>query len=290
MNTPEQARGEHYFRSADCPIAVRRLRPSASLQHHYDLTLVPHSHDFSELVLVVGGRGEQSVNGEILPVLPGDVFFLHGGAEHFFTAWNELDLCNVLFDPARLPLPETLLRKISGYRLLFKGTAERRLRLGAPELLRAEEKVRRLSRELERPDPSGEAGAFAALLELILFLSTFSSVSAEDRSTALARLGALPGKLERSCQEAWTLAEMARLAGISANHFLRVFRAATGTTPFAHLNLLRLKRAAVLLEAGKLRVGEVAERCGYSDSNYFSRQFRRHYGVSPRAYRDAATR
>lgn len=66
---------------------------------------------------------------------------------------------------------------------------------------------------------------------------------------------------------------------------LRLFRTATGTTPIEYLLEVRLRRAAELLRRTGLPVGEVAARCGFHDSNYFSKRFRALYGVSPRTFR-----
>jgi AraC-like DNA-binding protein len=51
------------------------------------------------------------------------------------------------------------------------------------------------------------------------------------------------------------------------------------------LELIRLGRAATLLERSNLTVTEVAVSVGFRDPLHFSRRFRRAYGVSPRAYR-----
>jgi len=48
---------------------------------------------------------------------------------------------------------------------------------------------------------------------------------------------------------------------------------------------LRIGKAAQILRREPLRITEVSEAVGFSDSNYFSRQFRHVMGVSPREYR-----
>lgn len=48
---------------------------------------------------------------------------------------------------------------------------------------------------------------------------------------------------------------------------------------------LRLEKAELLLRTGTLSVAETAAACGFSDSNYFSRQFRRKFGRTPRESR-----
>ncbi|MBD9009716.1 MAG: AraC family transcriptional regulator [Clostridiales bacterium] len=43
----------------------------------------------------------------------------------------------------------------------------------------------------------------------------------------------------------------------------------------------RLEYACSMLKSGELSVAEVSEKAGFSDYNYFSRLFKKHYGVSP---------
>ncbi|MBQ4165586.1 MAG: helix-turn-helix transcriptional regulator, partial [Oscillospiraceae bacterium] len=48
---------------------------------------------------------------------------------------------------------------------------------------------------------------------------------------------------------------------------------------------IRIRRACSLLRENTLSITEVALRCGFSDSNYFSRAFRKCCGMTPSQYR-----
>ena len=71
---------------------------------------------------------------------------------------------------------------------------------------------------------------------------------------------------------------------MSQRSFMRAFQAAMGSSPVAHLIRLRLNRAATLLRHNDESITDIAFRVGFSDSNYFTRQFRNVMGVSPREY------
>ena len=66
---------------------------------------------------------------------------------------------------------------------------------------------------------------------------------------------------------------------------LPVFRKVTGYSPIDYLLHVRLAKAAELLLKSELSIFEIASECGFTDSNYFSRQFRKYYNSSPRDYR-----
>ena len=81
------------------------------------------------------------------------------------------------------------------------------------------------------------------------------------------------------------LADLAALVNVSAFHFLRLFRVATGTTPHSYLVGLRIRRGAQLLRQTTLPVGQIAVRCGYRSAGRFSEAFRRQFDASPSSYR-----
>jgi len=87
------------------------------------------------------------------------------------------------------------------------------------------------------------------------------------------------------CPAPLALADLAARAGLSPFHFLRIFRAATGTTPHQYLVGARLRRAARLLLDTAHPVTRIAYDVGFEDLSNFTRTFRREIGCTPRAYR-----
>lgn len=83
----------------------------------------------------------------------------------------------------------------------------------------------------------------------------------------------------------WSVAAMAREAGLSVSRFSRSFRAAMGVPPNRFLERERLRRARVLLESTDLPVAEIGRQVGYLDPAYFSARFRAGCGVSAIGWR-----
>jgi len=79
--------------------------------------------------------------------------------------------------------------------------------------------------------------------------------------------------------------ELAARVGMSPRNFARRFTSATGEAPLAYLHRVRIDAARHLLETGRKGVADVSVAVGYEDLSFFRRLFRRHTGVSPRAYR-----
>ena len=73
--------------------------------------------------------------------------------------------------------------------------------------------------------------------------------------------------------------------GMSPRNFIRRFKAATGATPLAYLQKLRIATAKRMLETGQSPIQEVSCRVGYEDLIFFRNLFKRHTGLSPGEYR-----
>lgn len=93
--------------------------------------------------------------------------------------------------------------------------------------------------------------------------------------------------IESNLHESIGLDDLAQAAGLSANHFLRVFKLTTGETPYHFLRARRLERARRLLAEGPMPLAELALECGFANQAHFTAAFSREVGISPGRYRRA---
>src|SRR3984957_14419010 len=82
-----------------------------------------------------------------------------------------------------------------------------------------------------------------------------------------------------------TVAELARVAGLSTFHFARMFALAVGISPNRYVSRLRLEQAMADAAAGKLSLAQIAFKSGFSSQASFTRAFRRATGITPGEYR-----
>jgi AraC family transcriptional regulator len=103
------------------------------------------------------------------------------------------------------------------------------------------------------------------------------------------RLRAVVEYVEEHLGAGPTLEQMAAVARLSAYHFARQFKAATGLPPHQYVITRRVERAKELLQAGTaLSLAEVAAHVGFSDQSHFSQHFKRIVGVTPGQFRTPA--
>lgn len=91
--------------------------------------------------------------------------------------------------------------------------------------------------------------------------------------------------VEAHLAEDISLAELARLVGLSPNHFCTAFRISLGDPPHRYLARRRMARARELLADSRLSVTNVALAVGFGSSAHFATAFKAHVGSTPTAYR-----
>ncbi len=84
-----------------------------------------------------------------------------------------------------------------------------------------------------------------------------------------------------------SLASVSEYVGLSSGYLCRIFKEETGVSINAYINNLRMTKAGELLRDQNSYIKEVAVSVGFEDQLYFSRLFKRYYGVTPSEYRTA---
>jgi AraC-like DNA-binding protein len=245
--------------------------------------------------VVTGGRGTHRIGREAWPLSAGDVFVVKGREAHEYVDPQDLSLVNLLYRPEQLKWDLIDLVSLPGYHALFtlepqwrrRHQFNSRLHLPPAEIAHAVGLIDQLDAELKARSPGFGFLATALFMQLVGMLSRAYGRSPNPDSQALLRIAAAITHLETHYATPVQLDDLAGIAHMSKRSFLRTFQAATGQSPIAYLIQIRVNRAAHRLRVTDDSVTAVAFEAGFQDSNYFTRQFRRVMGVSPRAYREA---
>lgn len=86
--------------------------------------------------------------------------------------------------------------------------------------------------------------------------------------------------------EHFSLNDLAKEFSVNSTHLSSVFKKETKINLVQYVQTVRLRRAITLLNSTRLSIQEIADQCGFQDVNYFTRVFKKKYGVSPREYRN----
>jgi AraC-like DNA-binding protein len=144
----------------------------------------------------------------------------------------------------------------------------------------AADQIRKMGKCYRRSLPEMMGGEEVSLLQILVMLLGGRSLP-EQR---VLNGDTLSVYLEERIDRKTDIAETAGYFMMSPSTLCRRVKEETGTTVRKIHERLKMEWAMSLLSLGGLRVGEAAERLGYSDQFYFSRVFSRHTGLSPKQW------
>lgn len=122
------------------------------------------------------------------------------------------------------------------------------------------------------------------------FLETINQIldliSSKKQNNITATVADIQRYIDNHYWEEISLTVLSQRYHINMSYLSEIFKRHTGTTYVEYLSSVRLDHAAKLLsENRKLRIHEVAGHVGYADANYFSKCFKKRFGVTPDQYR-----
>ncbi|MBC9930627.1 GlxA family transcriptional regulator [Chitinophaga qingshengii] len=92
--------------------------------------------------------------------------------------------------------------------------------------------------------------------------------------------------IEKKYADTISIEALAVRYNMSIRHFIRRFEQATGNTPLAYLQRVRIEAAKKMLENSQEGVEQIAFRCGYEDMSFFRKIFKRYVAMTPKAYKE----
>jgi len=144
--------------------------------------------------------------------------------------------------------------------------------------------------ELASPGPASTL-VLQRLADVLFVQALRAHMSSESgdngwlRALVDPRLGAVLQRIHEKPQASWTLAGLARLAGMSRSVFAERFKALVGEAPLAYVTGWRMHRATALLRDRDASLTDVARAVGYETDGAFGKAFKRHVGVTPGQFR-----
>ena len=105
-------RTKDWFHEDGFPLAINR-------RNSQEAPTGLHTHEFAEIVVVIGGYGKHAVGKDSWYLSPGDVFVIKGNESHEYTEPNKLRLINILYRPEQLAFELADIETLPGYHALF---------------------------------------------------------------------------------------------------------------------------------------------------------------------------
>ena len=237
-----------------------------------DTVSTVHYHDNLEIYMLLDGRCWYFIDNKSYLLCPGDIVIIPQGVIHK-VSYETPTHSRLLINCDASFVPQTawdVLGEIPCF----------------PKSDRTKEKIKNLfaviEKESKKKDEFWSDIVKAKIAELLVLIVR------ESRETApIVTQSAIVEKaveyIQKNHKSKVTLEDTARYCFVSAAHLSRTFKKETGFGFCEYLNIYRLKKADMLLSDGKKhKISEIAELCGFEDSNYFSKTYKQMYGIPPR--------
>lgn len=254
----------------------------------------PHSHEFSELVIITDGNAVHEVNGTRYEVKRGDVFIVYKGLAHQYLNPDGLYLINIIYDSGKLPVPVIDMQDFVFFNLLLNKSTKLKPEDSAILLHLDDEKIQQISGLVDMIAdqrnswiPGSRFCSLAAFMQIAGLLSQWHHRTQNAKAPIYA-VSRILNYINRNYNSDIDMDNLAAIGGMSRRTLFRRFADATGMTPGYYLQQVRVRHAAEMLRQTSAPVSEISSLCGFSDSNYFSKQFRRVMNTSPSAYRESS--
>ena len=238
-----------------------------------NLSMRMHSHEPAYLGIVLGGSYTENYGKRIRECKASMLIFHPPGEKHAVTFHN---YGARIF---RVEIGALWVERLREYSLALNEPCD--FNGGLPAWL-----AQRLYKEFHEPDQASALAVEALTLEIMVEASR-CFVRKRERHTP-RWLKRVMEMLEARFAESLTLAEIAAEVGVHPVHLARTFREHTGCTIGERLRQLRVEFACREISTSDVSFAEIAATSGFADQSHFSRTLKRHTGMTPAQFRNAA--
>ncbi len=261
---------------------------------HYN-ELFSHDHaDFSELVIVLNGTAMHYVNDEVYLIKKGDVFVVNSGTVHGFKNAADFHICNIMYRPEIMISDDLDIHRTAGYHALFviepyltksHGFGSR-LTLTLDDFKQVSTVISQMIDEYDKKPEGWKTFIQTSFISLILNFSRKYKLSTTDTEPSAINIAKSVSYIENNFAENLSIEWLAAFSNLSVRHFMRIFKSTYNITPVNYILSVRMTHARRLLTESDYNISEIAYKVGFNDSNYFSRQFKNFFELTPKEYRN----
>lgn len=254
----------------------------SATQRGSGLIVIPHYHEFAEVIKIINGSVELIINTEKFRCNEGDIIFVPPYCVHnLYGNTNSTKITGLVFDFNLITADvcgytvKEILKKeaISGYIISESNEVYTHLN-GA---------FSKATNFYNSNSNTYKMQMLAWLLELCTAL-VHNYFSKEDFKS-FNRLQPVFEYLENHLEQNIKVSHLSSLINVCDDYLIRLFKEATNKTPISYINDLRLQKAIKLLINTDLSITEIAYKVGFCDLNYASRLFKKKLGITAGQYR-----
>ena len=274
----------YYSLSKNQSFTVRgtaKLLNVASSRYGGDWHSVPHTHNYTELFFIVGGKGQFLIQDQVFPVDVNNLVIINPNVLHTEDSLNSQPL-------------EYIVLGIDGIELATnKNSNGQFCILDHYESVEISSCMRNILREMELKNTGYEdvCQAYMEILIIRLMRSTSLAVQSDPQVISGNRqCAAVRRHIDLHFKEPLTLEQLAEEAHMNKYYLSHAFKREYGISPINYMISRRVEESKYLLAETDLPMSQIAQLLGFSSLSYFSQVFRRSQNISPMEYRKSVHR
>jgi len=264
------------------------LLPVSSSNYKIDfvgtLGSAPHSHDLhSEIIQCFESNGSILINGELYKMKKNGLYFIHGPDTHF-VAPDDLNHYNhsiILINTTELSNIFKTLKMEEEFNRIFLERGGMFCELSEEAVIKVDSIFLKIDNILKDNEDMKYARLTSALIELTEIGLKHSRLTFKPND----RLNDIFSLINDNVLNKLSLDEICEKAHISKYHLCRIFKENIGITITEYIKKRRLSLACQLLRNTDCKITEIAEKCGFCDSSFFTKVFSKEHGITPTEYR-----
>lgn len=236
-----------------------------------------HWHDRMELIFVISGEMNIVVNGNEYTLKEGMSGVFSPGDRHSGRTKDGVCYIVLAFDLQKF------LNGVAASKTLIDGIIKSEITLfkavDDKEIFSLAMEIEHCVLTAEKSSAVITVGCVYKMLGLL-----YAKYSEESKPVVSGnRFSGVLEYIEDNFSEDISTSSLSRMFGFDEAYFCRRFKAETGQTVVAYIRILRLEKSLELLEKGN-SVADSAAVCGFGSTIYFSRLFKKRYGITPSEY------
>lgn len=241
-----------------------------------------HAHSFHELYFLLSGKRRYFIGHKIFDVAPGNLVIIPQTVLHRTTSVNQQGYGRyvVYFQEEYIKDLISTIGQDNFQAFLESGC----ILFSEDEASRLRQKLIQLADEAKKQDSLTAAMEKNLLEQIILYALRHGQKKEMEQKEGADKIQIAARYISEHYTEEITLSDAATMAFMEETYFSKKFKQLTGFGFKEYLITTRIKAAENLLKTTDMTVGEIADACGFSSSNYFGSVFKRMLGVSPANY------
>lgn len=233
-----------------------------------------HYHSLFEIYYMKSGSCNYFIDNKSYHVETGDLVLIPGGIIHK-TQYNDNTYKRLLINCSKYFIPSKVYQELSDIGYIFKNNFI---------CNKIDDIFSSIENDFNSPDEFTPTSLRCLIYSLFILIARNPNQKPQNTVKNACTERAIE-YIRNNFSQDITLSSAAAVCAVSDEHLSRVFKKETGFGFSQYLTSVRLWNAEHLLKNSELSITEIAHRCGYNDSNYFSQIFKKNYKKTPREIR-----